>query len=785
MKAIKCPSCGANIKLGTRKCEYCGAYLVNTISDSQSRFSTPNPMALIPGTVLNNRYRINSMIGQGGFGIVYDGTDVELNRHVAIKEYFPESTAFRNANASSAITVYGDTPSYYKGLEDFYEEGVRLAKFSGSPNIVNVFHTFRENDTAYFVMEYLDGQTLEKHIKAKGKLSWEETRRIATEITNALERVHAVGLLHRDVTPSNIMIGKDGTVKLLDFGAARQGNPDERSVSVILKYDYAPPEQFNRHGVQGPYTDIYALCTTIYQMLTGSLPSRDSNGSVKKLTKCGIKVPPAAEEAILSGLQEDPAKRPQTVQELREALLSQTPAKKGEKATVKKEYGTKKKAIGSADNRSRIITAFLISIVIAIFAVLLLKGFRPAGQNTAGTNSADQKSTENRSADQGSGAESPYFKTVYVKNMEIKEYTKPYTGKSGTEIIAIVKSRSTVTNRVEMRVTAIEKGSGNTVTNGETVYAVAPGETTIITTWFEHPVESFDASYSCTMTEEKSIIKDLEVEATENPNNMILAVTNKSNYIGHLTAYGLFMDKDGKVVGLDQDGLTGIDTMLSLLPGETKYVQLDCAKYDHAEYFFQGFATKTDEETTRNTVDQSDFDVGELSISSEYEPFTYILTIKNNSKKEASVKGTAIAFDEEGVRIGVEDSTVPAIAPGEESAMAFTFYDLVDVSKVEYKLDFGRPSYETSLCSQISAVEITKEGEPYLQVVNNSDTIADDVDIHVIFMDKNDKPVGYEWELLFDLEPGVVNEERLFFGEEYDHIKCYVVATRSLYQYRD
>ena len=776
MKAIKCPSCGANIKAGTRRCEYCGTYLANTISDAQSRISTPNPMALIPGTVLNNRYRINSMVGQGGFGIVYDGTDIELNRHVAIKEFFPGSNVFRNAHASAAITVYGDTPSYYKGLEDFYQEGVRLAQFSGDPNIVSVYHTFRENDTAYLVMEFLDGQTLEKQLKERGKLSWEETLRIVKPVTNALERVHAKGFLHRDVTPSNIMIGKDGNVKLLDFGAARQSDPDDRSLSVILKYDYAPPEQFDRHGIQGTYTDVYALCTTIYQMLAGDLPNRAYDGTIKTLSQIGIKVPPAAEEAIMSGLQTDYKKRLQTVTELRDALFTEKPA----------EAGAKKTAGGRSKNGGKWIAAFLISAAIAVFAVLMYKGFRPAGQNTAGTNSADQKSGVSDSEKQ---AEAEYYKTVYVKNMEIKEYTKPFTHEAGTEIIAVIKNNSIETRTVEMKVTAIDKNSGETVTNGDTVFAVAPGETTIATTWFEHQVDSFEASYTCSKTEELSIINDLEVEATQNACNLILAVTNNSKYIGHLSAYGLFMDENGKVIGLDMEGLCDADVM-SLLPGETRYVELDCSRYDNVvydnvEYYFQGFASRPDAETAKSVADISDFDFGEYLIKSKYGGYNYVLTTKNNSGKEVVIKGTAIAYDEEGTPIGVVDNTLQAIAPGEESALEFTFFDLTDISKVEYKLDFGKPLYTMSLCSQISAEEIVKDDEPYLRLVNNSDKTADDVDVYVIFMDENDNPVCCEWEILFDMEPGVVYEEWLFPEEEYDHIKCYIAATYDLHKYGD
>ena len=225
------------------------------------------------GSVLSNRYKIGGVLGKGGFGITYMAYDMKLECPVAVKEYYPHGVAARDVDSAQVYTVNEDTASSFKtGAEKFYDEARLVAKFNGNPNIVSVHDFFYENDTVYFIMDMLKGITLKEHIKKNGRLTYEQAVYVMEEVAGALIVTHSASVLHRDISPDNIMICDDGTVKLLDFGAARQVvSEGSQSLSVILKQGFAPIEQYQKKGKQGPWTDIYALGATIYHSITGDV----------------------------------------------------------------------------------------------------------------------------------------------------------------------------------------------------------------------------------------------------------------------------------------------------------------------------------------------------------------------------------------------------------------------------------------------------------------------------------------------------------------------------------
>ena len=239
------------------------------------------PHQLQPGTVLRGQYVIGRALGQGGYGITYLGWDRELERTVAIKEFFPNSMVTRDTAQGTGVqffTAYSQE-QYTAGRERFLREARALAKFSSVPEIVGIHSCFEENHTAYMVMEYVKGSNLVLYTRnAGGRLSAEETLRILKPIMAALDRVHQAGIIHRDISPDNIILEPMGGAKLIDFGAARAvENPDAdadmtRSTEAIVKQGFAPPEQYRSRGGIGPWSDEYALCATVYFCLTGQVP---------------------------------------------------------------------------------------------------------------------------------------------------------------------------------------------------------------------------------------------------------------------------------------------------------------------------------------------------------------------------------------------------------------------------------------------------------------------------------------------------------------------------------
>ncbi len=230
--------------------------------------------ALPEKTILQGRYIVGKVLGKGGFGVTYLCYDSKLEKRVAIKEYLPDSLIHRNSGETEVSFFSGEKEqSFLGGALKFYEEAKRVSRFNGNPNIISVYEFFYENNTAYYVMEYLVGEDL-KHCIARhgGRIRETQAMFIAKQMCEVLFIVHSLGVLHRDISPDNIFICDDGTLKLIDFGAARQIIGEEtNSLSVILKQGFAPLEQYQKHGNQGPWTDLYALGATLYYAITGNV----------------------------------------------------------------------------------------------------------------------------------------------------------------------------------------------------------------------------------------------------------------------------------------------------------------------------------------------------------------------------------------------------------------------------------------------------------------------------------------------------------------------------------
>lgn len=285
---------------GVAVCPHCG-YPQDRKPDSV--------LHLTPGLILNQRYLAGRVLGDGGFGITYIGRDLTLDSKVAIKEYFPSGVAVRTTGSPDVFPASsGFRQDYQWGLDRFLDEARLVRKFKDHPNIVRVEDFFAENSTAYMILEFLDGITLEKYLERKGgKIEFQPALNCMVWVMDALREVHAAGVLHRDISPDNIFLVRSGHVKLIDFGAARQAmGQKSMNLSVILKRGYAPAEQYETNGRQGPWTDVYATAGTIYRAITGSVPppapDRMNRDILMPPSAQGAVIPPAQEQALVRAL---------------------------------------------------------------------------------------------------------------------------------------------------------------------------------------------------------------------------------------------------------------------------------------------------------------------------------------------------------------------------------------------------------------------------------------------------------------------------------------------------
>lgn len=293
-----------------RPCPKCGFLLSNYQQP-------PNTMPLYE--ILNGKYLIGRAIGIGGFGITYIGWDFYQSKRVCIKEYFPMGIAARDSTTAS--TCYSTTYSmdvytkhtqqaqntYKAGLKNYIKEAENLSKFYLMPGIVSVRDFFYGHRTAYIVMEYIDGINLKQFAKAcGGKIPSEHLFRMLKDVIKALDAVHKEGMVHRDISPDNIMINQQYQAKVIDFGAAKNYIMDGEK-SVLLKHGYAPVEQYDKDGNQGPWTDVYSLCATMYYLLSGKnlqkSIDRVKEDKLKPIGELGLSLLPRQENAIMRGLK--------------------------------------------------------------------------------------------------------------------------------------------------------------------------------------------------------------------------------------------------------------------------------------------------------------------------------------------------------------------------------------------------------------------------------------------------------------------------------------------------
>lgn len=323
MKIRESNRCIACMKLLEKdgSCSYC---------HFQQKEYQPIPRCLRPGTELAGRYVLGKVLGEGSFGIAYIALDTLLETTVAIKEYFPASLASRHVTDGNDLAVYlyekTEKRNYQDNLQKYLDEAKSLSAFSEFDGIVSVKNFFYENQTAYIVMSYVDGVSLKEYVEQYGKIDGKLFLEMLEPILKSLAKVHETGVLHRDISPDNILVTKENKMVLIDFGAARKENISmTKSMTVVFKQGYSPEEQYRSHGKQGAWSDIYALCATAYYALTGTKPEEaiervleDKMRSLEDMPD--IRLSDFQKKVFMKGIAVRPAQRYQTVKALYEDL---------------------------------------------------------------------------------------------------------------------------------------------------------------------------------------------------------------------------------------------------------------------------------------------------------------------------------------------------------------------------------------------------------------------------------------------------------------------------------
>ena len=369
----RCPNCMNPYDGNGAPCAYCGCDVAGYKAPAN---------CLPPFTILQSKYMIGRVLGQGGFGITYIGYDMNLATYVAIKEYYPESISTRGlADNTLMVTAQsGKDEIYNKNLNRFVDEARNLSKFYGLPGIVSVRNFFYENGTAYIVMDYVAGDNLKKYLADNGgKLDENTVLALMKPVLESLYEIHKQGLIHRDISPDNIMFDDDGTIKLIDFGAVRGSSSEtEMTYTVMLKHGYAPQEQYYTKGNQGPWTDIYSLCATMYKMLTGNVPpnciERMSEDSYMPPSMCGVTLSPGVEAALTKGLAVNIADRYQNIGELIKGLYGKeyTFMGDGQIGVTELVDNTNSTVSSMVSSKSKLIDKKMIAIIVGALAAVIL-----------------------------------------------------------------------------------------------------------------------------------------------------------------------------------------------------------------------------------------------------------------------------------------------------------------------------------------------------------------------------------------------------------------------------
>lgn len=391
MNINRCPHCMEDLgEQNGGTCPFCGF----------DAAQNPQPPEALPReSILHGKYLIGNVLGRGGFGITYIGFDLSLESKVAIKEYYPSGSAMRRDGESSLYwnSTYASQTSRQGAYNDFLKEARKMARVESIPSIVRVRETFLENETAYIIMDYVEGETLKTRLKRDGVLTYSACYAMLHPMMEDLQKVHQLGIIHRDISPDNIMIQKDGSVKLLDLGAAKDLSKKTDGLSqLVTKNGFSPVEQYMDSGKIGPWTDVYALCATIYYACYGKLVpqalERLDHDTLTFDLPVREAIPQNVIDTLKKGLAIRAAERIQSVEELMQQLdvSASKPDPKPQPDTKQEKTKKPKKSNLAVRVLKKVLLVFMI-LCTAFVLFLFYAAYRGA-QITAEENAASSAS---------------------------------------------------------------------------------------------------------------------------------------------------------------------------------------------------------------------------------------------------------------------------------------------------------------------------------------------------------------------------------------------------------
>lgn len=365
MEIRRCLKCMHNLEPGEHICPSCG---------QEYGYAEAAYFALKPGTILNGTYLVGEMLGQGGFGITYIGFNLQAEQKVAIKEYFPMGTGMVSRENGAAVVWYRS--GIEEGFDSFLQEARKMAKLDSIPGVVGVKSVFLQNETAYIVMDFVEGKTLLSKLQREGPMDFATCVSMLTPIIQSLAEVHKHGIVHRDISPDNIMVQPDGRMILLDLGAAQESGTqgvrdDVQSSQLVAKHGFSPFEQYRQKATIGPQADVYSMAATIYYSCTGILPPSAIDRVAEDTLVCRPNLTDRQFDAVATCMAVMPQDRPKDM----EAMLRILTKAMDQKKTRKQKPRKPKAKTPSKRKRIKLLPIAAAAAACVVFAaVLFLKG---------------------------------------------------------------------------------------------------------------------------------------------------------------------------------------------------------------------------------------------------------------------------------------------------------------------------------------------------------------------------------------------------------------------------